>query len=106
MSNTQQELSLSGSVQTPQVANTPTEEVAKPTFMKYALTAVLVVLVCYLIFYAYEKYKKNSESTDESLTNKKKKEEIVADFDLEDAISTLESMQKRTLSKVSSNSSI
>jgi hypothetical protein len=82
--------------------SSPESEEGRP-LLTYIAVGVLVITIVVLVFYAYTKFTDN-ECEDEE--EKPDKEDLIADFNLRDAIQSLQATQNRVLSSISDISNI
>lgn len=73
------------------------------TIGKYILIGICVLLICFVLYYAYKTFLSNSD-TDEIVNKKNKTSETASsNYDLRNAIKKLKNMQDRILRNISSD---
>jgi len=65
--------------------------------VNYIIIGVVIIIVLVIIWFAYDKFMENRNSSDSS----KEKENPVADYDLEDEIYKLNQLQNKILKNIS-----
>ena len=82
--------------------SSPESEEGRP-LVTYIAVGVLVITIVVLIFYAYTKFTDTEVEEEEETPDK---EDLLADFNLRDAIQSLQAVQNRVLSSISDISNI
>ncbi len=90
-----------------QVENVIQVDTEKSNLITYCLISALVIGVLYIIYIAYEQFVKKSKS-EEKFTKKPQDDEDnpVIDFNLQESISELQTIQAKTVSQLSQETDV
>lgn len=86
-----------------EVKTIPTDD-GKRSITSYIIIAVVCVAVLAVVWFAYSRFKKNQgKKNSKKEAAKEEKDEAIADYNLQDAIAELESIQNRVIKNLSSD---